>query len=140
MAAEILLEKKEKWAQLPIKEHRHDKAYTMTNAYTAILTKCSPVTVSSGIIFPHTEGRAALILGQPPTPENVSLEIKGGIVGCGELSCILINQGEGDISLNPFSKLARVVIIKTSQGDPIILDRLDETARGSKGFGSTGLL
>ena len=56
----------------------------------------------------------------------------------GEIGVILINLSNEVQSINPGDRIAQIVIAKYEIAELIETDILDETERGSGGFGSTG--
>ena len=56
----------------------------------------------------------------------------------GEVKVILINLGEEDLVIRRGDRIAQLVIAPVIQASWREVDTLDETARGSGGFGSTG--
>ena len=57
----------------------------------------------------------------------------------GEVKVILINHGDEDFIITRGMRIAQMVIAAVSQTSWDVRDSLDETARGSGGFGSTGV-
>lgn len=58
----------------------------------------------------------------------------------GELKVILINHGREPFVVEPGMRIAQIVVAPMLQADFASIDALSETARGSGGFGHTGLL
>lgn len=56
----------------------------------------------------------------------------------GELKIILINLGQEDFTVNNGDRIAQLIVAPVIQGNFIPADQLNETERGSGGFGSTG--
>ena len=56
----------------------------------------------------------------------------------GELKVILINHGKEKFTVNSGDRIAQIVVAPVTRGLFDIVDALDETERGSGGFGSTG--
>ncbi len=56
----------------------------------------------------------------------------------GELSVLLINHGDAPFTVSRGMRIAQLVIANTLRVDLREVKNLDETARGSGGFGSTG--
>ena len=56
----------------------------------------------------------------------------------GLVGVILLNTGADAFEVVHGERIAQVVLAPVVQGDFVIADRLDETARGAGGFGSTG--
>lgn len=56
----------------------------------------------------------------------------------GEVCAILINHSKVDFTISRGMRIAQMVIAKHEQAEITEVEDLDETARGSGGFGSTG--
>ncbi|MAW79111.1 MAG: dUTP diphosphatase [Parvularcula sp.] len=57
----------------------------------------------------------------------------------GELKVILINHGQEDFTINRGDRIGQMVFAPVFQAAFEEVDELDETVRGSGGFGSTGV-
>ena len=57
----------------------------------------------------------------------------------GELKVILINHGDEDFVIQRGDRIAQIVVAPVQRGNLVEVEDLDETARGSGGFGSTGI-
>ena len=57
----------------------------------------------------------------------------------GEICIILINHSKLPITISRGMRIAQMIITKHEQAKIIEVENLDETSRGSGGFGSTGL-
>jgi dUTP pyrophosphatase len=57
----------------------------------------------------------------------------------GEIGVILINLSDSDFEINSGDRIAQMVISKHETISWKIVDKLDESKRGDKGFGSTGV-
>ncbi|MFN3451962.1 MAG: dUTP diphosphatase [Sphingorhabdus sp.] len=57
----------------------------------------------------------------------------------GEVKVILANLGEDDFMINKGDRIAQIVVAPVTHGNLIEVEDLDETVRGSGGFGSTGV-
>lgn len=69
----------------------------------------------------------------PNTPGTIDSDYRG------ELRVILINHGEEDFIIQRGDRIAQIVVAPVQRGILKEVDRLDETARGEGGFGSTGV-
>lgn len=56
----------------------------------------------------------------------------------GEVGVILINHGQDAFTVTRGERIAQMVIARFERASLVIADTLDETVRGSGGFGSTG--
>jgi dUTP pyrophosphatase len=57
----------------------------------------------------------------------------------GEVKVILANLGDEDFMINTGDRIAQIVVAPVTQGMMLEVDALDDTARGTGGFGSTGI-
>ncbi len=57
----------------------------------------------------------------------------------GEVKVILANLGDEDFVINTGDRIAQIVVAPVTQGIMIEVDALDDTDRGTGGFGSTGV-
>lgn len=70
--------------------------------------------------------------------------VLGNLVGLidsdyqGELMISTWNRGQAPFTLEPFERLAQLMIVPVMQADFRVVDEFDESERGEGGFGSTG--
>jgi len=86
----------------------------------------------AGFIFPRS-GIAS--------KHGISLANSVGVIDSdytGELICPIINLGREDYTINPGERIAQIVFLPVYTARLIMTEQLDETTRGSSGFGSTG--
>lgn len=57
----------------------------------------------------------------------------------GEIKIGIINQSDKEFTVNDGDRIAQIVITPIIKATPLFADTLDDTARGSGGFGSTGI-
>jgi dUTP pyrophosphatase len=56
----------------------------------------------------------------------------------GEIGVILINLGQEPFTINTGERIAQMIVAKYERADFVLVDKLEETERGTGGFGSTG--
>jgi dUTP pyrophosphatase len=56
----------------------------------------------------------------------------------GELKVLLVNLGSEPITIEPGERIAQLVIAPVAHAELVVVSELDDSARGSGGFGSTG--
>ena len=69
----------------------------------------------------------------PNTPGTIDSDYRG------ELKVILINHGEDEFVIQRGDRIAQIVVAPVQRGNLVEVEDLDETQRGSGGFGSTGV-
>ena len=87
-------------------------------------------------------GYAALILPRSGLGHKKGI-VLGNLVGLidsdyqGELMISTWNRGQAPFTLEPFERLAQLMIVPVMQADFRVVDEFDESERGEGGFGST---
>lgn len=66
------------------------------------------------------------------TPGTIDADYRG------EVKVILINLGDAPFTIERGERIAQMVIAPVTQAQVSVVTQLDETSRGSGGFGSTG--
>jgi len=72
---------------------------------------------------------------------GVSLSNSVGVIDSdyrGEICVGLINEGDSDYTIRPGDRIAQLMITPVVRPTVTLVEELDETARGTGGFGSTG--
>ncbi|KUY66906.1 deoxyuridine 5'-triphosphate nucleotidohydrolase [Burkholderia cepacia] len=129
-------------------------AYATTGSAGLDLRACldAPVTLQPGettlvptglAIHLADPGYAALILPRSGLGHKHGI-VLGNLVGLidsdyqGQLMVSTWNRGQAEFVLNPFERLAQLVIVPVVQAQFNIVDDFTESDRGEGGFGSTG--
>jgi len=89
-------------------------------------------------------GTVALVFGRSGlgsrfgvTPSNCV-----GVVDCdyrGEIMVPMANHGDDDFTINHGDRIAQLLLMPIFTPEPLLCDELDDTERGTGGFGSTGI-
>ncbi len=69
------------------------------------------------------------------------LDVLAGVIDSdyrGEILCALVNLGREPFEVEPGARVAQLIIEAVASPEPAWAEELEETARGSGGFGSTG--
>ena len=67
------------------------------------------------------------------TPGTIDADYRG------EIGVVLINLSQEDFVINDGERIAQMVIAHHEQGDFVVVEELDETERGTGGYGHTGV-
>ncbi len=99
--------------------------------------------ISTGLFISIPEGYEAQIRGRSGLALNHGITLANGIGTIdsdyrGEIKVILINLGKESYTINKGDRIAQMVFIKYEKADLLLVDELDETSRGSGGFGHSG--
>ncbi|HVW26565.1 MAG TPA: dUTP diphosphatase [Polyangiaceae bacterium] len=57
----------------------------------------------------------------------------------GEIGIVLVNHGKEPFRVEPLSRIAQLVVARYTRVEVVEVQTLDETTRGSGGYGSTGV-
>lgn len=99
---------------------------------------CSMVPIGISLALPeNTYGRIAC----RSSLAAKGLSVEGGVIDRdyrGELKVLLRNHERIDFEINVGDRIAQLIIEKIATPDVIVVDELEESERGSGGFGSTG--
>lgn len=99
--------------------------------------------IATGISISIPEGYEAQIRARSGLSLNHGITLANGIGTIdsdyrGQIKIILINLGDTDYSIEPGERIAQMVIKKYIIAQWEIVNSLDETIRGEKGFGHSG--
>lgn len=96
----------------------------------------------SGLAMAIPDGYVGLIWPRSGLAVKHGIDVLAGVVDSsyrGELKVSLINHGERPVEFRPGDRIAQILIQPVSIQQPIEVSTLDDTDRGVKGFGSSGL-
>jgi dUTPase len=140
MASKFEVSKTQENVILPFKAHGASLGHIIHSLYQTNLSPKQFIPVNTGITIAPVENRIAMVLRRMPDIANKHLEVRQDFIPFGkEIHIDVKNITSSEIELAPYTKLTKLVILKCSGGEPMIVDSLDDTERGNKGFGSTGL-
>ena len=130
-------------AVLPSYAHPSDAGMDVRSVEDLTLAPGKRALVHTGLVMllpPQYEAqvrpRSGLALKNGVTVLNSPGTIDSGYRG--EVGVILINLGDVDFTVRKGDKVAQLVIAPVTQPDVVEVSEIDETDRGSSGFGSTG--
>ena len=131
-------------AVLPSYAHPSDAGMDVRSVEDVTLAPGKRALVHTGLVMlllPMYEAqvrpRSGLALKSGVTVLNTPGTIDSGYRG--EVGVILINLGETEFQVRKGDKIAQLVIAPVTQPDVAEVFEIDETDRGSSGFGSTGV-
>ncbi|MBI5553335.1 MAG: dUTP diphosphatase [Candidatus Diapherotrites archaeon] len=131
-------------AKLPAYAHEGDAGMDVYASEEALLAPGEIRLVSTGLCMAIPSGfegqvrpKSGLALQHGITVLNSPGTIDAGYRG--ELKVILINHGTAPYKIEPGKKIAQLVIQPVERAQVMEVSGLEETKRGSGGFGSTGV-
>ncbi|NQV16976.1 MAG: dUTP diphosphatase [Armatimonadetes bacterium] len=141
---EVQLKKVEVNARIPKRMTEHSAGYDLysSNSEDIFLESGEVKLISTGIAISLPAGYEAQIrprsglavkhqIGILNAPGTIDTDYRG------EVKVILFNFGKKDFIIKPQTRIAQMVIAKHEKVNFIEIEGLDETGRGSGGFGHT---
>lgn len=146
LAKELLVRIKQidKSLPIPIYMHTNDAGCDLRSSVDAVLYPGERKLVSTGIAVAIPEGYAGFVQPRSGLAVNYGISIVNtpGLIDShyrGEIKVILINlDKERTFHVVRGDRIAQLVIQKVESVRFQVVDELDQTARGSDGFGSSG--
>ena len=99
------------------------------------------IAARTGVAVAIPEGFYGRVAPRSGLALNHGLDVLSGVIDAdyrGEIVCILYNTGDAAVALPRGSKMCQLIIERIITPAPVWTDDLEETRRGSGGFGSTG--
>ena len=131
-------------AVLPSYAHPSDAGMDVRSVEELTIAPGKRALVHTGLVMllpPKYEAqvrpRSGLALKSGVTVLNTPGTIDSGYRG--EVGVILVNFGDADFQVKKGDKIAQIVIAPVTQPEIVETAEVDETDRGSGGFGSTGV-
>lgn len=110
---------------------------------TFILRAGEEALVSAGVAMQIPKGYGGFIFARGGLAYKKGI-IAGNGVGIidsdytGEVKVLLRNISDEDYTIKPGDRIAQMIFLPVEYANLVVVDKLDDTMRGSKGFGSTG--
>lgn len=130
-------------AKLPSYAHNEDAGmdlYSNENDY--LLKAGERKGFSTGIKMEIPDGYAGLIWDKSGLAIKHGIKTIGGVIDStyrGEIVILVINLGQSEYLVEKGSKVGQMIIQKVEHFKMSMENTINETSRGEKGFGSTGL-
>lgn len=131
-------------AVLPAYAHPSDAGMDLRSVADVVIPRGGRALVPTGLVIllpplyeAQVRPRSGLALKHGVTVLNSPGTIDAGYRG--EIGVILANFGEADFAVKRGDKIAQLVIVPVTQPQVVETDVVDETDRGTGGFGSTGV-
>jgi len=100
------------------------------------------ISCPTGIAMKIPEGYVALFWDKSGPSHKFGIKTLGGVIDsnyAGEWLVGLVNLGQDDYAIEVGQKIAQVLIQKVECPEIEVVEQLEQTNRGSGGFGSTGI-
>ncbi|HEU4319004.1 MAG TPA: dUTP diphosphatase [Acidimicrobiia bacterium] len=131
--------------ELPVPSTAHigDAAVDLQSRVDVTLAPGERASVPTGLAVAIPVGFAGLVLPRSGHAARHGIGVVNGpgLIDSGyrgEISVLLINHGEKEVSFSRGERIAQLSIVPVPEVSWVEVDQLDETSRGGGGFGSTG--
>lgn len=138
----VLFKKLDDAAHLPDYAHATDAGCDLYALSDYALAPGQRVLVRTGIAMAIPEGYVGLIWDKSGVSAKQGLHRLGGVIDAGyrgEIQVIIVNLGSDGVKIEKGQKIAQMLFQKIEQAGFDEARELPEAARGTGGFGSTGL-
>lgn len=142
---EIPVQKLHADASLPRYAHPGDGGMDLHAATMTALSPFERVLIPCGIALSIPDGYAGFVLPRSglALKQGFSLVNSPGLIDSnyrGEIKVIAINlDPKADIIIQQGDRIAQLVIMKVEEASLVVCGSLEDSVRGEKGFGSSGL-
>jgi dUTP pyrophosphatase len=130
----------QKGAKIPTKAHESDAGFDLYSRETKCVPKGGSTTFDTGVCIQIPEGMTAFLKSKSGL--NVKHGIQSeGVIDCGYTGSIVVklyNHSNEDYIVNCGDKITQLVLLPIPPITITVVDILEKTERGDKGFGSSG--
>lgn len=127
-------------AKMPSKAHKEDAGYDLYSPEAVIVPARESVSIDTGVHVQIPEGYVGMLKSKSGL--NVKYGITSeGVIDCGYTGSIrvkLYNNSNNHYVFEAGDKITQLVIIPIADTELVISRDLEESERGSNGFGSSG--
>lgn len=98
--------------------------------------------ISTGVSFAIPKGYVGLIWPRSGLALKKGVDVLAGVIDSGyrgEIGVVLLNTGYDDVVIREGEKVAQILIQPVESVGILEVESLDESVRGEKNFGSSGL-
>ena len=131
-------------AVLPLRAYPGDAGLDLVSCEHVELGPGERATVGTGIAVAVPDGHAGLVVPRSGLAARHGIGIANapGLVDSGyrgEVRVVLVNTDRGEpFTVEPGMRIAQLVVVPVAIAEPVDVDALPETERGTAGFGSSG--
>ena len=129
-------------AKLPSYAHPQDAGMDLFSNENTTISPQERKTISTGISMAIPLGYAGLIWDKSGIAHNHGLKTMGGVIDSnyrGEIKVVIHNLSDKPYAVEKGTKIAQMLIQPVAQKKIIVVEELNDTSRGEKGFGSSGM-
>ncbi len=139
---DIFVKKLHQDATIPNFAHESDAGADLCAVEDVTIAAGTQTTIATGIAMQVADGYVGLVWDKSGISAKRRLKVMGGVIDAGyrgEILVTLANLGDTEQSFKKGEKIAQLLIQPVLRPRMLEVNELDDTTRGSGGFGSTGL-
>lgn len=128
-------------AVMPSRAHKYDAGLDLYAAETAYIAPHTWVTVSTGVHAEIPKGFVGLLTSKSGLMSKHGITCRGTIDAgyTGTIKAVLFNHSDRVFKVAQGDKVTQLVILPIITPEIELVEELEQTERGSHGFGSTGV-
>ena len=138
----LLIKKLVAHAVAPMRATSFSAGYDISSAEDAVIPSKARLAVSTGIAIGLPEGTYGRIAPRSGLAFKYGIDVFAGVIDAdyrGEVKAILYNSGDQPFVIKSGDRIAQLVLEVIKTPDVAVVLDIDNTARGTGGFGSTGV-
>lgn len=129
-------------AKVPAFAHPGDAGLDLYSVKDMVLAPGERGSVPTGIAIELPDGYVSLVWDKSGPSHKFGVKTLGGVIDSGyrgEYLIGLVNLGQENFEIQKGQKIAQLLIQKVERPEIEETDKLGDTSRGARGFGSTGV-
>ena len=139
----LFVKKISETATIPKKGTKNSAGYDIYASEETIILAGKTTKIKTGISIKTPKGTYGRIAPRSGLASRYSLDVGGGVIDpdyTGEIIIIMFNHGEHDFLIKVGDRIAQLILERYDDAEIIETDQLNITERGTRGFGSIGMI
>lgn len=140
-APTLSFKKLDQLAVLPSRGSLHSAGLDLYSLEDLTIAPQQRILARTGLAVAIPEDHYGRIAPRSGLAMRTGLDVLSGVIDAdyrGEIGCLLYNTGDETITLPAQTKICQLIVEKIITPEAVWADEINETDRGSGGFGSTG--
>jgi dUTP pyrophosphatase len=138
----LLIKKLVTHAVAPMRATEGSAGYDLSSAVDAVIPPNGRLAVSTGISIGLPEGTYGRVAPRSGLAFKYGIDVFAGVIDAdyrGEVKVILYNSGDQHFFIKAGDRIAQLILEVIKIPDVAVVLEIDDTSRGTGGFGSTGV-
>lgn len=127
-------------AYAPIKAHKEDAGWDIRTPKFEIVPPRKSVFIDTGLHVFIPDGYCGVLISKSGLNKNHGINVVGLIDAnyTGSIGCKIYNHSDNSYAFNVADKIAQLMILPVPMVEMIETNKIPQTERGNKGWGSSG--